>query len=181
MKVSVLKKSFVLALFSSLFALANAKAATVPVPYVDLQKYTGTWYEIASIPQSFQRGCSCVTAEYTQKKDGNIAVVNSCLKDNKLKKVKGTAYVVNTTTNSELEVGFFLEFLPIFRGEYWIIMLDQGYQYAVVSNKKGSTLWILSRTPTMSKETYDHIIDTIQTQVDVSKIVPMEQNNCNRG
>jgi apolipoprotein D and lipocalin family protein len=84
-----------------------------PVSSVDLQRYLGTWYEIATIPQRFQKGCVAVTAEYSLRKDGDIEVVNTCRQgalDGEVRRVRGKAWVVDRTTNAKLKVRFFWPF-----------------------------------------------------------------------
>lgn len=127
------------------------------VEHVDLDRYLGTWYEIASYPAWFQRNCTAVTADYSLRDDGLIRVVNSCRKgslDGPLKRSTGRARVVDRATNARLEVSFFGPFW----GDYWIIDLDPDYQWAVVGGPKRKYLWILSRTPQMDPALYDEIV-----------------------
>jgi len=151
----------VLVLFG--FGLAGAAAETKPlevVPYVDLGRYIGTWYEIATIPQRFQKDCVAVTATYTLRDDGTIAVLNKCRKktlDGELKEAKGKAWVVDKKTNAKLKVQFFWPF----KGDYWIIELDADYQYAVVGHPGRKYLWILSRTPQMDESLYQDLLQRI--------------------
>ena len=145
------------------------------VPQVDLDRYLGTWHEIATIPQRFQRGCVAVTARYSLRPDGDIEVVNSCRKntlDGKEKSVKGKAWVVDKTTNAKLKVRFFWPF----SGDYWIIDLDENYQWAVVGHPNRNYLWILSRTPRMDAGLYDTLLNRIEAKgYDLSKIQPTLQ------
>ncbi len=125
-----------------------------PVLLVDLQRYAGTWYEIASYPQWFQRGCNCTRARYSKKDDGTIAVVNSCNResvDGKYSVAEGTAVVQKDPagSNSRLKVYFFLPWLRLFGGDYWIIGLDEEHRWAVVGDPSKKYLWILSRTPSL--------------------------------
>jgi apolipoprotein D and lipocalin family protein len=140
------------------------------VPRVDIQRYLGTWYEIATIPQRFQRGCVGVTAHYSLMKNGNIKVVNTCRKetlDGKVRSVRGKAWVVDKTTNAKLKVRFFWPF----SGAYWIIELDEDYQWAVVGHPNRNYLWILSRTPRMDPSLYDGLIRRIAAKgYDVGRI-----------
>jgi apolipoprotein D and lipocalin family protein len=127
------------------------------VESVDLDRYLGRWYEIASYPMYFQRGCTATTADYSLREDGLIKVINSCRKgtlDGKLKQAKGKAKVVDTETNAKLKVSFFGPFW----GDYWIIDLDPDYRWAVVGGPKRKYLWILSRTPQMDEALYEEII-----------------------
>lgn len=131
------------------------------VAAVDLERYAGKWFEIASFPQSFQKGCNCTTAEYKPTGEGYIEVINSCRKDSvngKLKIAKGKAFVEAGTGNAKLEVQFFWPF----RGKYWIIDLADDYSYAVVGHPNRDYLWILSRTPHMDSVVYDGIISRIK-------------------
>ena len=127
------------------------------VKQVDLSKYAGKWYEIASFPQRFQKGCTCTTAEYTVEKD-HVKVRNECHKDSpqgKLSGITGKAFAVEGTGNAKLKVQFFWPF----KADYWIIDLDEkNYSYAVVGHPNRQYLWILSRTPKMDKGLYDAIV-----------------------
>lgn len=145
---------------TGLFA-GNVLAAEKPletVPYVDLDRYLGKWYEIASIPQNFTRGCVATSATYSLKPNGEINVLNECRLntfDGEYKAVNGTARVVDTTTNAKLEVTFFWPFA----GKYWIIDLGDQYEYAAVGHPDRSYLWILSRTPTIEEEKLKGILE----------------------
>ena len=115
------------------------------VPYVDLNRYTGTWYEIARYPNSFQEGCVGSKATYTLRDDGKISVLNECYDkafDGRIKSAKGKAWVVDKVTNARLRVSFFWPF----SGDYWIVDLGKNYEYAVIGHPKRKYLWILSRT-----------------------------------
>ena len=119
------------------------------VPHVDVKKYSGKWYEIASFPLIFQRGCHCTTAEYTMTDKGYLIVENRCNRDSiqgKQSYIKGKAFVEENSGNAKLKVQFFFPF----KAKYWIIDLADDYSYAVVSNPNRKYLWILSRTPKMS-------------------------------
>ncbi len=143
-------------------ATAKEPELTV-VPSVDLDRYLGTWYEIASYPAWFQRNCTAVTAEYSLREDGRIKVVNSCRKgalDGKLKQAKGRAKVVDAQSNAKLKVSFFGPFW----GDYWIIDLDPEYRWAVVGEPKRKYLWILSRQASMDEDTYGGIVDRLRQQ-----------------
>ncbi len=112
------------------------------VEQVDLNRYLGTWYEIARYEHSFEKGCSNVNATYSLSDDGKIKVVNRCLKKGKVDEAIGKAYAVDET-NSKLKVSFFGPFY----GNYWILVLDEAYTYAVIGDPSREYLWILSRTP----------------------------------
>jgi len=144
------------------------------VEHVDLQRYMGKWYEIATIPMSFQKGCVGVTASYALRKDGDVDVVNTCRKerlDGPERSVEGKAWSVDPS-GARLEVQFFWPF----HGAYWIIDLDPDYQWAVVGNPGREYLWILSRTPQMKEKTYEGILERLRAQAyDVSRLVKTPQ------
>ena len=162
--------SLVLLIFTFLagFALGTpSRAADAPplevVPSVDLDRYLGRWYEIASYPAWFQKNCTATTADYSLREDGLIKVVNSCRKgslEGKLKQATGRARVVDGSNNAKLKVSFFWPFW----GDYWIIDLDPDYQWAVVGVPGRKYLWILSRTPQMDEAVYDEIISRLEAQ-----------------
>jgi apolipoprotein D and lipocalin family protein len=131
------------------------------VAAVDLDRYVGTWFEIANFLHRFQRGCTATTATYTLRSDGDIDVLNRCRKetvDGDLKSALGRARVVDPATNAKLQVSFFRPFW----GDYWVIDLDEDYQYAVVGHPGRDYLWILSRSPTMADATYQSIVNGLQ-------------------
>lgn len=141
------------------------------VANVDLQRYAGTWYEIARFPHRFQKGCYSTRAVYTLREDGLIGVYNECRKgaaDGPIKAVKGKARVVDKQTNAKLEVSFFWPFW----GDYWIIDLDPDYQWAVVGHPSRKYLWILSRQEKLDEEILDGIRLRLQQQgYDLSQLL----------
>lgn len=140
------------------FTVMSCKSPTTvtTVPQVDLEKYAGTWYEIAAYPQFFERGCINVKATYTAKKNF-IEVFNQSIKNGKPNEIKGKAIVVKNSGNAKLKVQFFWPF----KGNYWIIDLAKDYSWAVISDPKRNTLWILSRTKVMNDELYNSLIDKL--------------------
>lgn len=165
------------ALIMFLCACATAGQPQVPlevVLQVDLARYLGRWYEIASFPQHFQKGCTDSRAEYRIRDDGAIEVLNSCLRDGKVDTAKGTAWVMDKATNAKLKVSFFWPF----RGDYWIIELGKDYEYAVVSAPSRKYLWVLSRTPKMEEQRYQEIVVRLKDKgFDVAMLKRTEQGN----
>jgi apolipoprotein D and lipocalin family protein len=162
---------------AGLFSLgAAAQAPLQTVDRVDVARYMGKWYEIASFPQHFQKGCSCTTAEYNLNTDGTVTVTNSCNKDGKRKVRTAKAKVTDPVTNAKLSVQFFWPF----KGKYWIIDLNDAYSYAVVGHPSRDYLWILSRTPEMPKLQYEQILQRVAAKgYDVSKLRSTTQT-CNQ-
>lgn len=135
----------------TLISCTGIPKGVVPVKDFDETRYLGKWYEIARLDHSFERGLSKVTAEYELRSDGGIKVINRgfSVAENKWKEAEGKAYFVGERNNGHLRVSFFGPFY----GSYIIFDLDQeNYQYAFISGYNTSYLWLLSRTPTVSKE-----------------------------
>lgn len=147
------------------------------VANVDLNKYAGKWFEIASYPQRFQKGCHCTTAEYTATDKGYIIVENRCNKggiNGKQSYIKGKAFVDKNSGNAKLKVQFFWPF----KGKYWIIDLADDYSYAVVSHPNRKYLWVLSRTSKMEDKTYEQILSRLKSNgFDLTKLVKTVQCN----
>ena len=139
------------------YGFARKRTSGLPtVDSVDLSRFLGRWFEIARIPNRFEKNCiGDTTATYTRADAGTIAVVNSCRRpDGGLEEVKGTARVVDTATNAKLKVTF----LWPFTGDYWIIGLDADYRWAVVGEPRRRFLWVFSREARMSDFDYNHAV-----------------------
>lgn len=119
-----------------------------PVQDFSVERYLGTWYEIARFDHAFERGLSRVTATYTRRDDGGIRVLNRGYSETEKvwKETEGKAWRVRQPDQGYLKVSFFGPFY----GSYIVFELDhENYQYALVSGPDKSYLWILSRTPEM--------------------------------
>jgi len=129
---------------------------------VDLSRYAGRWYEIARLPNRFEKKCAdSVTATYTLLSDGKVDVVNRCRKANgKFTTAEGTAKIVDKKTNAKLKVTFFWPFY----GDYWILDLGPNYEYAVVGAPNREYLWILSRTPELDEQLYQRLLAKMSTR-----------------
>jgi apolipoprotein D and lipocalin family protein len=147
------------------------------VNYVDVERYTGVWYQISSYISPFIGLLAGVTAEYSINQDGTVKVVNTGFVgglDGNEVTIEGVARVVDEKTNAKLAVSF-PPAIPQ-ESEYWIIELDEDYSYAVVTNSKRSSLFILSRTPTMEQSFYQDLIFRLTMQCfDPEEIVPTPQ------
>lgn len=147
---------------AAILALSLAGCATyAPLPTVsnvDLPRYAGTWYEIARIPNRFEKGCVAVTATYTLRADGRVDVLNRCELEHlggSVDQAQAVARVVDDATNAKLAVQFFWPF----HGDYWVLALDRDYQWAIVGTPSRDYLWILSRTPQMKPSLYGLLVD----------------------
>lgn len=142
-----------------------------PVSNFELERYLGTWYEIARLDHSFERGLSRVTAEYSRRDDGGVAVVNRGYSDadQKWEVADARAYFVNEPDEGYLKVSFFGPFY----GSYVIFHLDQqNYQYAFVSGPDTDYLWLLARTPTVPDEVKQQFLTMAQERgFDTDKLI----------
>jgi apolipoprotein D and lipocalin family protein len=128
-----------------------------PVKNFQLERYLGTWHEIARLDHSFERGLSKVTADYSLREDGGINVVNRGFSadNNAWQEAQGKAYFVNDADEGHLKVSFFGPFY----GSYIVFELDTiGYQYAFISGPDKDYLWLLARTPTVKPEVINQFI-----------------------
>lgn len=141
------------------------------VDNVDVKRYLGKWFEIALLPNSFEEGCNCTTAEYSLIDSTTLRVINTCRLDSvngEIDKASGKAFLVEGSNNAKLRVQFFWPF----RGDYWIIDLDdENYNYAVVGTPSRKYLWILSRNPKMNEQLYNSLVDKCKAKgFDVSNL-----------
>lgn len=128
-----------------------------PVKNFELSRYLGTWYEIARLDHSFERGLSQVQAQYSLRDDGGVSVINRGYDAAKSewREAEGKAYFVEDSNTGYLKVSFFGPFY----GAYVIMALDhEAYQYSLVSGPDRDYLWILSRTPKMAADTLNRLI-----------------------
>ncbi|MCK6526590.1 lipocalin family protein [Myxococcota bacterium] len=153
-------------LVPALAVLAAGCSRAEPVPYVDLERYDGLWYEVARYTHSWEEGCTGSTAEYTPMDDGTLEVRNRCFQDSldgELVEEIGRAEVVDPTSNSRLKVQF--DGSP--KADYWVIDLDPGtegdYRWAVVGSPLKAFLWILAREPHLDDETLDGILGRLES------------------
>jgi len=175
----------ILSLLAMLAVCSNAQEQSMPldvVPSVDLDRYMGTWHEIARLPNWFQKKCSGdVSATYTLLDDGTIQVINRCRKeDGRITEAEGRAKRADKNEpNTKLKVRFaprVLSFLPFVWGNYWIIDLAPDYSYVVVGEPSRKYLWILSRTPDMDETILQTVLVQIKTKgYDLSGLIRTEQ------
>jgi lipocalin len=162
----------------SLFSIFSGPVTTTVkvAGYVDLKRYTGTWYEIARFPNSFERGLKCVTATYTLRDDGRITVLNKGHKIENpgiVKESQGIAWVPDKTYPGKLKVRFFWPFA----GDYWILALDPSYRFVLVGDPSLKYLWVLSRTKTLEDADYKNLLDKAKENgFEISRLMLVEQN-----
>lgn len=160
---------------------ATAAPPVDPVASVDPQRYAGTWYEVARIPNRFQARCAGdVTATYQPMEDGSLTVINRCRgSDDRWEVAVGRAMAADpANAGSRLKLTFlpgWLRWLPGTESDYWVVMLDNDYRYSVVSDPQRKYLWILSRTPALPATTLERLVSQLRTQgYPVDSLVPTE-------
>lgn len=178
-----MRYSRLLLIFSFLFSLSCTKTNsqmidTSTVKELDLNRYLGTWYEIARFPHSFEKNLVGVTATYSMRDDGKIKVVNQGYKntlDGELSVAEGKAKIPDKSEPGKLKVSFFW----IFYGDYFVLELDENYQYVMIGSSSPKYFWILSRTPQLSPEIYEMLLDKARKRgynLDKLGKVPQKQN-----
>jgi apolipoprotein D and lipocalin family protein len=153
---------------------AAVPSAVTPGPLttvvtLDVPRYMGTWFEIAKVPNWFQKKCVADTrADYLLQAGGSVQVTNRCRRENgDMEQAIGEARQMGPATSPKLQVRFapaWLSLLPFVWGDYWVIDLDADYQLVAVSEPKREYLWVLSRTPTVSAEAYQALLLRLQAQ-----------------
>ncbi|MFG3451977.1 lipocalin family protein [Stutzerimonas stutzeri] len=151
--------------------------APMTVGNVDLERYQGTWYELARLPMFFQRNCIRSEANYRLQDDGNVAVTNRCeTKDGEWQQAEGEAVPQQAGQTDKLWVRFDNWFSNLFpgltKGHYWILYLDHDYSVALVGSPDRDYLWLLSREPEVNAATRDKLLDEArQRGYDVSGLI----------
>jgi apolipoprotein D and lipocalin family protein len=170
-----MKKILILILIMISFKSFSQSRPSV-VNSVDLNRYTGVWYEIARLPNPFEKNLKCITATYTLRDDGKITVLNKGHKINDPEKentAKGVAWVPDKNSPAKLKVQFFWPF----SGNYWIIHLDKDYKYVLVGDPSFKYMWILCRESKMDEETYKMLLDrAVLEGFDIKPIIKVEQD-----
>lgn len=136
---------------------ASVRRPMTVAPSIDLAKYTGKWYEIARLPNRFEKKCAGdVTAVYSLRPDGQIGVVNRCRRPNgRVESVRGTARPADPAgPNTRLKVTFYWPFA----GDYWILDVDPDYRWVLVGEPRRKDLWILGREPRLDDRIVDRLL-----------------------
>jgi apolipoprotein D and lipocalin family protein len=158
--------------FSKHIAWDRSREAEGTVRNVDLNRYAGKWYEIAAFPAWFEKGCRCSTAEFVHM-DDYVEVRASCERDGKLAVSTARAFPMPGTGDSQLKV----RFIWPFESDYWIIALDENYQYVMVGHPEKKYLWIMSRAPQLDEELYQSLVSrALAKGYDVTRLKRADQS-----
>lgn len=142
-----------------IFGCSEMRTADIPaVENFDLKRYCGKWYEIARLPNWFERGMSDVTASYSLLPDGSVKVINRGIRHGKTVVANGSGRFAGKSGQGELEVSFQW---PFWSG-YRVIWLNADYSIAAVCGDRMNYLWILARTPEIPLNELDIVIDFLR-------------------
>lgn len=168
-----MKNIFKLLAFISITILFTACSSKNPplqtVQKVEIDRYLGTWYEIARYEHFFEKNCKNISANYSMLDEDTIKVINRCtnMLTNEKKEAIGRAYAIDNT-NSKLKVSFFRPFY----GDYWVMILDENYDYVVVGTPSREYLWILCRKPILDEKIKNEILQKLPNLgFDTSKLI----------
>jgi len=139
------------------------------VPSLDLQRYLGTWYEVARLPMRHEPAdYTDISATYSLQADGKLRVQNRALDgQGERQESVGEATVVPGSGNAKLEVTFLpeaLRWIPFTKGDYWVLRIDDEYRTALVGGPDRKYLWLLARSPELDAATCDDFLATARTQ-----------------
>ena len=136
-------------------ACTTSHAPLATVSAVDLERYVGTWYEIARLPNWFQNKCVADTRATYAIEDARVSVLNECrTAAGVFEQAKGIAQVVEGSQGAKLRVSFFRPFY----GDYWILALDPDYRWVLVGEPGRDYAWVLARTPQLDPATLDALL-----------------------
>lgn len=169
----------VIAAVTAAFLVVACSSPTPPpgvtvVSNFDAQRFLGTWYEIARMDHKFERGLEKVTATYSAMDDGGIQIVNRGYNPDRQmwQQTVGQAYFTGAPNRAAMKISFFGPFY----GGYNVIALDREYRHALVCGPDRNYLWILSRTPTITAEMKQQMLDVATRQgFDVTKLIWVKQ------
>ena len=162
---------------------AQAGEPLTTVPALDVPRYMGTWYEIAKFPNWFQRKCvSNTRADYALQADGKVQVTNRCKRESgEMDEAIGAARQIGPANSPKLQVRFapaWMSLIPAVWGDYWVVELDDHYQWVAVSEPGRQYLWILSRTPRMEPAIYTDVLARLARKgLDVQKLETTRQDD----
>ena len=175
-----MKKIRLLLIFMVLLSFCCTKTQSkmidkTTVKELDIKHYMGKWYEIARFPHSFEKNLVGVTATYSQRDDGKLRVLNEGYKKTlagKQSQAEGKAKIPDKNKPGKLKVSFFLNFYA----DYYVLELDENYQYAMIGSSSDKYFWILSRTPQMDSQTYEMLLEKArQRGYNLKKLIKVPQ------
>ena len=168
-------KYYLFILFSSLLLGKSPQ----PVPYVDIKKFSGLWYEVARTYNSYQEECVASSVEYKLQKDSTYKVYNRCFKHvigGDLVEYSGTAEPTIGNSMSKIDMTYYY----IFTREYHVIHLENDYSAAVVADKEMEQVWVMSRVPKLRKSKLNKILVKLEKNMDLTRLIYTPQDKKGR-
>jgi apolipoprotein D and lipocalin family protein len=168
-------KKFILIISSTLLFAS----APMPVPHVNIEKFSGLWYEIARTPNSYQKKCVASSVEYRLRKDNTYKVYNRCFENvigGKLIEYKGTAKSSSGNSMSKIDMTYYL----VFTKQYRVIHLEKDYSAAVVADEKMEQVWVMSRNPKLQNKKLSKILAKLGRNMNLKRLIYTPQDKQGR-
>jgi apolipoprotein D and lipocalin family protein len=162
-----------------LFTTLLLSKSPIPVPNVDIKKFSGLWYEIARTYNSYQKECVASSVEYKIQKKSTYKVYNRCFKKRiggELIEYNGKAKAAQGDSMSKIEMTYYY----IFTREYRVIHLEKDYSAAVVADKEMQQVWVMSRTPKLSQRKLKKLLAKLQKNMDTKRLIFTPQDKKGR-
>jgi apolipoprotein D and lipocalin family protein len=170
-----MKYYYLLFLFST-FLFSNTP---LPVPHVDVKKFSGLWYEVARTYNDYEKDCVAATVEYDLQDNNTYKIYNRCFEQvigGDLIEYKGTAKPTHGHSMSKIDMTYFY----IFTTEYHVIHLEYDYSVAVLADKEMEQVWVMSRKPKLPEEKLNQILAKLEKNMDIERLIFTPQDKKGR-
>lgn len=141
-------------------AASSRSFPITPVSHVDVPRFMGDWYVIATIPTRFERSAYGAVESYTLRPDGRVQTTfryREGSMDGELKTMHATGFVRDNAGNAV----WGMQFIWPIKAEYIIAWLAPDYQAVIIARNKRDYVWIMARTPTLPRSQYDLLVERV--------------------